>query len=166
MGQQVPAGEQAHALPSLPQWAQFHHPQWAERGQDRGCPSEVGARVVGHFKSTYGWGRPGVKDWSYEVLLSTGEGSWLCRCWLPFTWHLLGPWEGECFWVLICWLPCSFPPAALSKVALEFCLQFLNHCHSSKIHFFSLLRYLVLLSFCPWDVVVPGVSIACSSMCL
>lgn len=157
MGQQAPTGQQVHALPSLPRWAQSHHVpvsrvgpglvgsmsgdaqakrvpgQWVRPGQPTaraGLGSSAGA-----LRCSWAWGKASTKA-SPDSL---SPGTCLVLGWG----HVPGPWSPGCLAPL---LHCP-----QRRNFREFCLQLLNHCHSSKKRLGSLVKYLVLFSFCPQD---------------
>lgn len=161
MGQWVPAGQQVYALPALPWWVPSHHTpeSWAEWCWGPGGPRQAMFRWSGSGQ---------VSPWPGQAC---GQGP---RLWgdpshreMPLPRCLLAPSHLGMFLgpdlLSALFLSSSCPQRRSFR---EFCLQHLNHCHLSKIQLGSLVRYLVLFSFCPQDFVVPVFSITCSSTCL
>lgn len=154
------AGQQGHVLPSLPQLAQSNHNpvSWAGlRPISRWCPGEAGGRAVCQVSpwpvQTWGqglglWGVPEHGERPLLKLLLTHSHPEAARS------LEMGMFLGPDLLAAL-FLSSSCPQRRSFR---DFCLQLLNHCHSSKTHLCSLVRYLVLLSFCSGDFVVPGVS--------
>lgn len=146
------------SLPSLPWWAQFQHApvSWVWGNHARQHPGKTfqdsGLGQVSPWPGQ-AWGQ-GPRLWDALEHGGRPPPRHLLTASHPVCVQSLG---GRMFLGPTLLAAFSFPPSALREVSLAFCLQFLSHCHSLKIYLGFLERYLVLLSFCPQDFVVPSI---------